>query len=207
MLFRSYSVAFIENAPIDALIQRFGRVNRAGKLEDAEGNKTLAPVYLYKEIVGKTPFYDEEILNKTWNELQSLDDEDLTENDLINVCNNVYKDGYSEQQSKDFEQGLHIELFNRNWVAADCDSDILDKLEMKNMKVDVLCSNLEEEYRELIEQKRYIEASELLVSVYQYTTQLKNREIGGNIVKKADGLCYNSNIGYHNITPSASEFI
>ena len=53
-----YNTAYIENAPIDSLIQRLGRVNRGGKLVDASGNKIMANVYLFEEIIGKTPFYD-----------------------------------------------------------------------------------------------------------------------------------------------------
>ena len=34
-----YNTAYIENAPIDSLIQRLGRVNRGGKLVDYSGNK------------------------------------------------------------------------------------------------------------------------------------------------------------------------
>jgi CRISPR-associated endonuclease/helicase Cas3 len=94
-----YDIAFIENAPIDALIQRLGRVNRAG-------NKGLAPVFLFEKIIGNTPFYDDEVLFDTWSNLFLLNKQDLSEQDLINVCNKVYINGYNESQQKDFKKGL-----------------------------------------------------------------------------------------------------
>lgn len=44
-----YDTAYIENAPIDSLIQRLGRVNRAGKLVDASDHKKMADVHLLRE--------------------------------------------------------------------------------------------------------------------------------------------------------------
>ena len=76
-----YDIAFIENAPIDALIQRFGRVNRTGKNESAS-------IYLFEHIIGNTKyFYDEELSKSTWNSLLALDKQELSENDLVTVCN------------------------------------------------------------------------------------------------------------------------
>jgi len=45
-----YDLAFIENAPIDALIQRLGRVNR-------KGLKGIVSIHLFEKIIGNTPFY------------------------------------------------------------------------------------------------------------------------------------------------------
>lgn len=164
-----YNTAYIENAPVDSLIQRFGRVNRAGRLCDEKGNKRMADIHLFQNILGRTPFYDEQILYDTWNSMLKLDGKDLSEDDLINACNEVYHDGYSDVQMKDFIEGYQSVLsFDQEWVAGisrDWADEILDKA---NQKVDVLCYNLKEDYLRLIEEKRYIEANELLVSVYPY---------------------------------------
>ncbi|WP_302462197.1 CRISPR-associated helicase Cas3' [Phocaeicola plebeius] len=164
-----YNTAYIENAPIDSLIQRLGRVNRGGKLVDASGNKIMANVYLFEEIIGKTPFYDERLLQDTWTIMSQLDEKDLSEDDLIRACNEVYKNGYSEKQKQDFEQGLRSTSdFVEKWIAGMCKDWADEIMEQNNQKVDVLCYNLKEEYCSLIEQKRYIEANELLVAVYPY---------------------------------------
>ncbi|MCU0328744.1 MAG: CRISPR-associated helicase Cas3' [Chitinophagales bacterium] len=195
-----YDVAFIENAPIDALIQRLGRVNRAGK-------KGLAPIYLFENIIGNTPFYDNEVLKNTWNYLQTLDNQELSEQDLVKVCNQVYEKGYNENQQKDFEQGLKnttIQDFETDWIAGDWNNWIEDIFEKNNQKIDVLCSNLLFDkwdgkdntlgYDSLIKQKRYIEANQLFVSVYFYETNSKKDE-NREILISYD-LEYDSKIGY-----------
>ncbi len=171
-----YDVAFIENAPIDALIQRFGRVNRAGqkyikaKKHSSDSRYNTVPVYLFKNIIGKTPFYDKEVLESTWNEFEKLNGKQVSEDDLIEVCNQVYKNGYSKEQQEDFEHGFHnatINNFETDWVAGDWNR-WTDEMFDKNQKVDMLCSNLMDEYDQLIEQKNYIEANRLIVQVYPH---------------------------------------
>jgi len=163
-----YDIAFIENAPIDALIQRLGRVNRAGI-------KDFAPIYLFENIIGNTKFfYDEQVLKSTWENLLFLDKQNLSEADLVNVCNKVYENGYNETQQKDFELGLNnsiIQNFENEWVAGDWNNWIEYILENNNQKIDVLCGNLLDEYDKLIQEKRFIEANQLLVSVYFYETK------------------------------------
>ncbi len=159
-----YDVAFIENAPIDALIQRFGRVNRAGK-------KGIVPVYLFEQIIGKTPFYDKEVLQKTWQVLSSLNKMALSENDLVEACNTVYEHGYNEEQKEDFEKGLNnsiITNFLKDLIAGDWRDWIEDVLENTNQKIEVLCKNLVDEFDSFRKQGRFIEANQLLVQVYPY---------------------------------------
>ncbi len=166
-----YDVAFIENAPIDALIQRFGRVNRAGKLKNAEGKSQLAPIYLFEKIIGRTPFYNKDVLASTWENLTLLNESPLSENDLVKVCNKVYQNGYNDTQEKDFQRGLNnltINDFENNWIAGHWENWIEDAIESDNKKVEILCSNLVEEYDSFLSEGRYIEASQLLVQVYYY---------------------------------------
>jgi len=170
-----YNVAFIENAPIDALIQRFGRVNRAGKLKNDRGDVALAPIFLFENVMGKTPFYDKDVLSNTWQCLLKLDNQSLSEGDLVEVCNLVYKKGYTESQENDFKRGLNnttIKEFEVNWIAGHWYDWVEEAIEGDNKKVDILCGNLVDEYDILLQEKRDIDASQLLVSVYFY--QLNN---------------------------------
>lgn len=196
-----YDVAFIEKAPIDALIQRFGRVNRAG-------SKNPSPIFLFEEIIGKTPFYDNEILDKTWQNLAVLDGKTLSEGDLITVCNKVYENGYNENQLKDFNRGLKenpiINNFEEEWIAGDWRDWIEDVIESSNQKIDVLCFNLVDSYFEHIERKEFIEANQLLVSVYFYEVKSKRPDDNQN-PWIAQNLFYDDKLGYLNNTENSEE--
>ncbi len=200
-----YNVAYIENAPIDALIQRFGRVNRAGKLTDNNGNKIMADIHLFENIVGKTPFYDTKLLEDTWSVLMSLDSKDISEDDLIKACNEVYRDGYSEKQEKDFALGFETAYsFKNEWIAGMCRDWADEIFDKNNQKIDVLCYNLKEEYILLKSQKRYIEANELLVSVYPYQKLDVSSEVDDPIAVE---LFYDDNIGCIEMEPESYEII
>ncbi|MEM6516829.1 MAG: CRISPR-associated helicase Cas3' [Bacteroidota bacterium] len=162
-----YDVAFIENAPIDALIQRFGRVNRAGK-------KEIAPIYIVEKSIGNTKyFYDEAVLNSTFENLLKLNHQKLSEADLVGACNEVYNNGYNDTQKEDFERGFNnsiINNFKKELVAGHWKPWIEEVIEGQNLKIDVLCSNLLNEYMELKKEGNFIKANQLLVSVYRYET-------------------------------------
>lgn len=200
-----YDIAFIENAPIDALIQRFGRVNRAGKKQINPIDTTVhlsnntVPVYLVEHSIGETPFYGETVLSTTWSELIKLNTTELSEDDLVNVCNEVYKNGYNESQAEDFKNGLNhpvIINFEKDWIAGNWKDWIENIIENKNKKIEILCSNLREEYLKRIDEKRFIEANQLLVQVYFYeATSLSQIEYGN--VLCANDLVYDSKKGYY----------
>lgn len=199
-----YDVAFIENAPIDALIQRFGRVNRAGK-------KELAPIYLFEDIIGNTKyFYDEEVLKNTWDYLSKLKNKELSENDLTTVCNQVYENGYNKSQRKDYELGLRnnttILNFETDWIAGDWNNWIESALEQNNQKIEILCGNLISEFEDLKIQKRYIEANQLLVPVYFYELNRTYFTKDGKLnVTIAFDFKYDSTLGYQNISKSIDD--
>ena len=165
----------------------------------------MADVHLFEHIIGKTPFYDEQLLRDTWSVMLQLDGRKLSEDDLINACNIVYKDGYSEKQKSDYIQGFHsVSSFEEKWIAGmyrDWVDDILDK---NNQKVDVLCYNLKEEYCSLINQKRYIEANELLVSVYPYHKIEPSKDLDVLIVSE---LYYDEKKGCIEKKPDCYEII
>lgn len=188
-----YDIAFIENAPIDALIQRFGRVNRAG-------SKEVAPVFLFENIMGNVEkIYDREVMDKTWQVLQLLDRQHLSEADLVAACNQVYEVGYNETQQADFNKGFNnstINGFFENLIAGHWQSWVEEVIENDNMKVEVLCENLLSKYMEFKAEGDFIRASQLLVSVYWY-------QIKGHIIKDqkndlliATNLKYISKFGY-----------
>lgn len=200
-----YDIAFIENAPIDALIQRFGRINRGGrkKIIPVDRNINLehdtVPIYVFEESIGNTPFYDDKVLADTWAALSTLKNCELGEDDLIQVCNKVYRDGYNEIQQKDFNNGLNnsiINEFEEDWIAGHWRDWVDDILQNKNQKIEVLCFNLIEKFEAKINERRFLEANQLLVQVYNYEAEIsKDRKSGDVLIAK--NLEYNSTIGYY----------
>lgn len=199
-----YDIAFIENAPIDALIQRFGRINRAGKKRihpidrSIELQNDTVPVYVFERSIGKTPFYNDQVLMDTWAELLLLNNSELGETDLITVCNSVYRNGYNEDQMKDFETGLTnsvINEFETDWVAGHWRDWVNDLLQQKNQKIEVLCFNLLEEYENKIGERRFLEANQLLVQVYNYDLEISIKRKTGDVLI-ANNLEYSPTIGY-----------
>lgn len=196
-----YDIAFMENAPIDALIQRFGRVNR-------KRSKGVVPIYLFEKIIGKTPFYDDTILENTWTAMTALQGKELSEADLVIACNEVYKEGYTEEQWKDFNQGFEhpkITGFFQELIAGDWRDWIEDAIESNNKKLDVLCENLLPKFKDFKAKGDYIRASQLLVSVYWYEVKdgllPPDKNLGVRValnleyILKPDSV-YSSEVGY-----------
>lgn len=207
-----YDLAFMENAPIDALIQRFGRVNR-------KGGKGVVPIYLFENIIGKTPFYDDFILKRTWDILKTLEKQDLSESDLVWACNQVYSDGYTEAQWDDFNKGFQNKRINdyfNELIAGDWNDWIEDIIESNNVKMDILCQNLLPVFEEFREKKDYIRANQLLVAVYRYEVKgalTRDKKIGIQIATNLEYVLrgkngYESDIGYiRNVESTEDRFL
>ncbi len=117
-----YDFLYSENAPIDAIIQRAGRVNRKREKENTE-----IIVFKHQEVSEKF-VYPAEVLKDTYDLLKANHGKRLTELELTNLVEEVYKNMVIEE-NKGFIDGLkkYDELQAELEYLRDLGSDKLEK--------------------------------------------------------------------------------
>jgi len=97
-----FDILFTENAPIDAIIQRAGRVNRKRKKENSK-----VIVFKHSEISKDWVYNSGSFLQDTYNILKNNNNKKLTEEQLTSLVDEVYGN-FDIESDKDFEKGLNI---------------------------------------------------------------------------------------------------
>jgi CRISPR-associated endonuclease/helicase Cas3 len=155
-----YDILYTEPAPIDALIQRFGRVNRKGW----EVHR-ISPVYVFSEGSEKDRYiYDEKLVSRT---LDNLDTVELVEEDIIQgLVDNVYKDGYTGKDKEDFDiVQRQFKQFQNQIVPFIHDKRGEEEFYSLYKSYEVVPLQYKLEYLEEIERGRYLEAISYFTSI------------------------------------------
>ncbi|HCL57586.1 MAG TPA: CRISPR-associated helicase/endonuclease Cas3 [Spirochaetia bacterium] len=97
-----YDILFTENSPIDAIIQRAGRINRARRKEN-----TRVIIFPHREIVKKYVYPVEKILENTFTLFKENHQRRLTEQELLSMVDEVYKNIEIEPQES-YQKGLNV---------------------------------------------------------------------------------------------------
>lgn len=95
-----FDILFTENAPIDAIIQRAGRVNRKRKKQDTK--VVIAKHFEVSEII----YEEASILNNTYQEFSKRDKQRLTEKELTEMVDVVYAEMNVKEHSS-YQEGLN----------------------------------------------------------------------------------------------------
>jgi len=181
---------YTENAPLEALLQRFGRVNRSRPVQGDQPN--LADVFVVRnQPEGVSYLYAPALLDAALNRISALDGKAIDEASVSAWLDEIYQGeallewqtAYTESATK-----FQTEIIN-TWKPFASDSDVEAAFYQMFNGVEVLPTLLDEEYMALINTHKFVEASMLLVPIQwgQYKRLLKAKKAGREIVKPING--------------------
>jgi CRISPR-associated endonuclease/helicase Cas3 len=165
----NYGRGYTEPAPADALGQRLGRINRSGS------RPRSAQVVVFDE-PSNGYLYDEQITRKTVALLRDVGN--LTEQQLTEIVNEVYGEGYKGESLKDYQRGLcnsTINRFDEEIIAGTHRAWVEDIIENSDGQIEVLplegidengsIYSILEEFEQHRKSRNYLQAKELLIPI------------------------------------------
>ena len=165
----SYQKGYFEAAPIDALAQRMGRVNRRGT--DPPADITIAARPLNRHAI-----YDSSRTVATLECLRSMSGP-ISEQSLTDICDRVYVDGYTGEDLKIFNERLdhkYLTRFDEHIIAGDHENWTETAITDIDSRVDVLPSCLLAEFRQLQSEHLWLEADALSVNIFRTARLMKH---------------------------------
>lgn len=158
---------YSDPAPLDALIQRFGRINRARE-------KGIVPVQVFREPRDGQGVYQELLVQRTLEELELHNEQEIDEAAIEEWLNAIYTTpGIHDPWMKTYRQQFsNAEILLRDLRPFDSDEKLEETFDKLFDGVEVLPRRFERRYLEHMEKSEFIEASHLFVPIsykkYQY---------------------------------------
>jgi CRISPR-associated helicase Cas3/CRISPR-associated endonuclease Cas3-HD len=170
-----YDVIFTEPAPFDALIQRFGRVNR-------KREKGICDCFVFQERNEKDSFiYAEEEISRTLEILKKIEHSSgiIKERELQSMMDFVYPN-WNEKDKKEFSDIVkYLEHFVYNELSPCHYSENEDKYYEQFKGVQVLPISLKKSYDDFLDKNQFVKAENLLVQISEprFIGMIKSGEI------------------------------
>jgi CRISPR-associated endonuclease/helicase Cas3 len=155
-----FDCGYFEPAPIDALIQRMGRVNR-------KGDRAPAPIVVFRETVGRYPIYEEVLTRRTLEELAYVCNP-ISEHDVVAACDRVYGEGYTSAERREFEERLnhpYFVEFDQHLLAGRSEEWVDRVIDDAEGRADVLPRGLLSRHQALSNEGFWLDADALLVNI------------------------------------------
>jgi CRISPR-associated endonuclease/helicase Cas3 len=191
-----FEQGFFEPAPIDATIQRLGRVNR-------KGDRPPANVVVFKEQITSYPIYNKDIVSKSLIALENLSNP-LREIDLVKAADQVYQGGYCGEDLKQYTDALNHPIITKfkERLTAGCHNDWTEEvIDKSDGTIELLPLSLKQQYQDFLSSGLWFEANQLLVPVRTTSIVYLNKDVDKKdeqwVIKKpydsSHGLCLSSN--------------
>lgn len=158
-----FDVLFTDPAPLEALLQRFGRVNRGRSGQ----HRRLRDVVVFQPPADpqESKPYDYELVVRAWN---TLIDGPIDEGKVSTMLASVYADDIATRWRDEFDKqarGFESSVLSTAQPFESSDDETADKFYKLFDGVQVLPQLYQQDYDDFCEQYRYYDASECLVNI------------------------------------------